>query len=101
MSNKKSFTFHATPVPRGYDPAAEGEAAAKREAEEIQRQHFLKMCDSPKVRVAARKAALALTDLLGHGVRVVDWSISPSGLEVELEDNQSFEKKWISCGKVK
>lgn len=85
---------------RDYNPAAEGERAAAREAEEIRRLEFLKICDDPKIKIAARKAALAMDDLLGHEIRVVDWSITSDGLEIELEDNQGWEKKWISAGKV-
>ena len=87
---------------RHYDPAAEGEAAAKHEAEEIRRKEFLKICDNPKVRVAARQAVLAHEIMLKYNVRVYDWSIGQDGkIDAELEDDLSFEKKWVSVGKVK
>lgn len=88
--------------PSDYDPAAEGEAAAKRENEEIRRREFLKICKNPRVRVAARQAVLAHEILLKYNVRVYDWSIGQNGkIDAELEDDLSYEKKWISVGKVK
>lgn len=80
----------------------EKEKVAKKQ--EARRQEFLKLCDDPQIRVAARKVVLAMEVLHKHNIRVYDWCVSPNRggtIDAELEDDLGFEKKWITVGRVK
>ena len=104
MSNdkKKDSVIALTPAEQGELAVIEEKyrkLAEDTKVEYLAGLKFKKKLEDPEIRVAARKAAIAMNELHKADLQVVDFSVGMKGVEVELECLVTFNKMWISVGR--